>query len=350
MSKSPSTTLASNGRIESMDQIRGYAILGMLLVDYFESFKASTPQLHHHMDFMTYADTIAPLFMFVVGMGMRLSIVRRIEKVGVREARRGLLQRYTMLVLIAFTLYTGYLWDALMNIGLAGLLAVWVADRKPAVRLGAGVAMLGLYQAIFSLTTYGGWLQRTVEYTEETMPLVWKLIPFGPTLIDCPINGGPLGHWSWLLMLLCGTIGYDIIATRNARRIVVGTLVWGAILASAGWALKMEWPGIKEAWPFSKYWVTAPFALWSSALCFFTLLAFYVLCDVLKLRVPTLSVLGMNALFIYIVQWCIMETSERFIPHDTTNWPGIMAGFALFFGLCYGIARYLYEKRIFVKL
>ncbi len=340
----------AGGRIASIDQLRGYAILGMLLVDYFEAFKASTPQLHHHAEFMTYADTIAPLFMFVVGMGMRLSMTRRIAKVGVQDARRALLRRYIMLVLIAFTLYTGYLWDALMNIGLAGLLALWVADRKPAVRFGVGLAMLGLYQAVFSLTSYGGWLQHTVTYTDESMPLIWKLIPFGPELLECPINGGPLGHWSWLLMLLCGTIGYDLLATRDRRRIVAGTLAWGVGLSLAGWALKMEWPGVKDAWPFSKYYVTAPFALWSTALCFFALLAFHVLCDVLNLRIPTLSVLGMNALVIYIVQWCIMETAHRFLPRDTTNWVGILAGFALFFGVCYGTARFLYEKRIFVKL
>lgn len=350
MANSTLPATVPEGRIASIDQIRGYAILGMLLVDYFEAFRASTPQLHHHVEVMTYADTIAPLFMFVVGMGMRLSMVRRIEKVGVKEARRALLRRYTMLVLIAFTLYTGYLWDALMNIGLAGLLALWVADRQPAIRFGAGVVMLALYQAVFSLTSYGGWLQHTVQYTDASMPLIWKLIPFGPELLECPINGGPLGHWSWLLMLLCGTVGYDLIATRDRRRIVVGTLTWGIGLALAGWALTMEWPGVKEAWPFSKYYVTAPFALWSSALCFLTLLVFHVLCDVWNVRLPTLSVLGMNALFIYILQWCIMESAHRFLPRDTTNWFGIMAGFLLFFGVCCGAARYLYEKRIFVKL
>ena len=333
-----------------MDQIRGYAILGMLLVDYFEAFKITTEQLHHHKDIMTFADTIAPLFLFVVGMGMRLSMKRRIEQSGLQQARRDLLKRYVLLVLIAFTLYTGYLWDALMNIGLASLIAIWFVDKKPAVRIGVAVAFLALYQAIFSFTSYGEWMLRTIEYKDETMPLIWKLIPIGTELVGWPGNGGPIGHWSWLLMLISGTIAYDIMATRDSRKIITGCILWGVVLSAAGWALHLEWPGVKEAWPFSKYWMTAPYALWASGLCFLTMFAFYVLCDVLKVRVPHLTAFGMNPLVIYILQWCIMETSHRFIPEETTNWFAIMAGFAVFYGICYGTAYTLYKRKIFVKL
>jgi predicted acyltransferase len=333
-----------------MDQFRGYAILGMLMVDYFECFHSATYQLHHHRDFMTYADTIAPAFMFVVGMGMRLSFKRRIQKVGVKQARADLMKRYAMLVLIAFTMYTGYLWDALMNIGLAGLLGVWVADRRPSLRIAAGLVLLALYQALFSFTSYGGWLLGTVEYTSNSLPTVWKLIPFGPELMDCNINGGPIGHWSWLLMLLCGTVGYDILATASPRKVLMGLLACGLAFAAAGWALHLPWPDVKAEWVFSKYYMTAPYALWGSAICFFTLAAFYVLCDMWRVEIPTLTVLGMNPLFIYILQWCIMESAGRFIPRSTQNWPAILAGFAVFYGGLYAIAYYMYRKNIFVKL
>ena len=350
MSTDTTTPSIAKGRIASIDQIRGYAIFGMLLVDYFEAFDIVTQQLHHHRDYMTYADTIAPLFMFVVGMGLRLSMKRRIDKVGLKEARSGLLKRYTMLVLIAFLLYTGYLWDALMNIGLAGLVALWFVDKKPSVRFGIALGFLAVYQVIFSFTTYGGWLIGTVKYTEETMPIIWKLIPIGTELVDCNINGGPIGHWSWLLMLICGTIAYDIMATKNTSKILVGCLGWGIALCLVGLALRLPVDGVKEAWVFSKYYVTAPYAFWSSGLCFLTMAAFYVVCDMIKIRIPHMTVFGLNPLFIYILQWCLMESSHRFIPEDTTNWVAIMAGFALFYAICYGTAYYLYKKNILIKL
>ena len=343
-------TSVTEGRIASMDQIRGYAIFGMLLVDYFECFDASTEQLHHHRDYMTFADSIAPLFMFVVGMGLRLSMKRRIEKVGLDAARKGLLKRYALLVLIAFMLYTGYLWDALMNIGLAGLLALWVVDKKPSVRIAAGLVMLAAFQCAFSFTSYGAFLQGNAFYRGNHMPIVWRLIPFGPELVSCAINGGPIGHWSWLMMMLSGTVGYDILAKGDRKSIILGCLTWGIGLALAGWALRLPWPGIKEAWPFSKFWMTAPFALWGSGLCFFTLLVFYLICDVGRLRIPHLTVLGLNPLFIYILQWCIMETSERFIPRGIENWGTILGGFAVFYGVCYGTAYFMYRRNIFVKL
>lgn len=348
----PATAAASppiKGRILSIDQFRGWAIFGMLVVDYFGAYKNTWVQMHHHDDFMTWADTIAPIFMFVVGMGMRLSMIRRIDRVGLKEGRSGLLSRYLLLVLIAFTLYTGYLWDALMNIGLAGLIALWVVDKKPAARFAVALGFLAVYQAIFSWTTYGDWLLDTYKYEKDAIPLIFRIIPFGPELVGTNINGGPIGHWSWLMMLMCGTIAYDIMATKDTKKIVVGCLAWGVGLCLAGWILRAEWGGTKEFWAFSKNWMTSPYALWATGLCFLHLLAFYVINDLIGFEIPHLTVLGLNPLFIYILQWCIMETGHRFVPREP-NLAFLWIGFVVFYGVCYGIAYYMYKKNIFVKL
>jgi predicted acyltransferase len=350
MSDESTATVIPKARISSIDQFRGYAILGMLLVDYFGIFRNSWSQLQHAPTGtgMTFADLVAPIFMFVVGMGMRLSFKKRAEHEAVWETRKSLIKRYVLLVLIAFFFYTGYLWDALTNIGLAGLLAVWVVDRKPSVRVVYALIFLGLYQFVFTYTSYGDLIHR-IKYTDETMPLIWKIIPFGPELLNVPINGGPLGHWSWLTMLLGGTIAFDVMMTKDTKKIIIGCLGWAAAFGIAGWVMRAEWPGVKEFWPFVKTWTTTPYSLWSTSLCFLHLLGFYLVCDIMKIKIPHLTTLGINPLFIYLLQWCIMETAHRFLPKEFPMVP-LWIGWFLFYGVCYGTALYLRKKNILIKL
>lgn len=351
MSDQSNTPVIPKARIASIDQYRGYAIFGMLVVDYFGAFDNTWSQLHHPGggDGMTYADIIAPIFMFVVGMGMRLSFKKRAEHEGLWEARKGLFKRYVLLVLVAFFFYTGYLWDALTNIGLAGLLAVWIVDRKPSVRVLYGLVFLGLFQLVFTHTSYGEWLHRDLKYGGDNTPIIWNLIPIGPELLKVPINGGPLGHWSWLMMLLAGTIGFDVMMTKDTKKIIVGCLGWALLFGIAGWVLRAPWGDVKEYWAFSKNWTTMPYAFWSSSLCFLHLLGFYFVCDILKIKIPHMTTLGINPLFIYLLHWCIMESAHRFLPDELSAVP-LWIGWFIFYGVCYGTALYLRKKNIIIKL
>ena len=163
------------------------------------------------------------------------------------------------------------------------------------------------------------------------------------------LNGGPLGPLSWCMMLLFGTVAYDLLAAGNQRKFLTGCLGWGAALCAAGYLLRLEWPGVKAAWPFSAHSMTAPFPLWATGLCFFHLAGFYVLCDKLHVRIPTLTAVGMNPLFIYILQCLALDVAENFRPEKLTLAVGI-ASFALFYGLFAGLAYYLYRRKIFIKI
>ncbi len=144
------------GRIASMDQLRGYAMFGMMVVNYLGYFKWSPPVLDwllkHHKEGFSYADTIAPLFVFVVGMGFRISLKRRIEKFGLWAARWRAAKRYLVLFLIGIAFYGPAWridwWDALTHIGLSGLLALPFIDKKVPVRVAAA---MGYLTAIFPL-------------------------------------------------------------------------------------------------------------------------------------------------------------------------------------------------------
>jgi predicted acyltransferase len=320
-----SATLSEQpARLRSIDQLRGYAVFGMILVNAKGMFGVSAKnlspqdvegiwgtvvdQLSHHKDHFTYADTIAPLFMFVVGISMRLSWLRRSELVGASATRKAMAKRFATLVLIAFTIYMGWLWDALMDIGLAGLLALMFINTPAIVRTVAACSMALGYQAIVSFTVYGPWIKRTGDLTAENMPYLYKWIPYQSTLFDVRLNGGPFGPLSWCFILLLGTIAYDIMKSGNSMKIMSWCLSLGLGLCTAGWCTSMAWGEIKELWPISAYHMTLPFPLWSTGLCFLTLLMFYVLCDLGPVKFPTFASVSMNALFIYIVQCVISET------------------------------------------
>jgi predicted acyltransferase len=359
------TAIEEPTRLLSIDQLRGYAIFGMILVNAKGMFGVKVNQLSHHQDSFTYADTIAPIFMFVVGISMRLSWLRRSNMAGAAATRSAMVKRFTILVLIACAIYMGWLWDALMDIGLAGLLAVMFIDKSPKVRAVAGCCMALLYQALVSFTVYGPWIMRTGKLTDENMPYLFKWIPYQSTLFDVALNGGPFGPLSWCFILLFGTVAYDLLQSHDRRRIVTSCLSLGFGLCAAGWVVSIPWGETKALWPISAYHMTLPFPLWSTGICFLTLLAFYLLCDVGRIRIPTFNSVSMNALFIYIVQCVISETeAPKDIITACYGWiqrplaesapafatPIGICGILLYYGLLAGLAYVLHRKKIYIRI
>jgi len=343
------------GRLVAMDQLRGYTIAGMIFVNYLGRFDLMPWTVKHHRVGMSYADTIAPLFMFIVGMGFRLSFQRHAAVSGIWPARLRALKRNVILTLVGIVFYgvgdpvihfsqhasafdalTAYLgshtgwWDALTDIGLAGILAIPFIDRAAWVRVTAAGTYLALYQIIYSQTGYGEWA------------------------IQNTINGGPLGPVSYVFVLLLGSMAYDLLATRAPRRIMLGALAWGVILCALGLALRLPWaasedyPADKAYWYFTQYGMTAPYPIYATGLAFLAFLAFYLLNDVARVTIPTLTILGENALVMYIVHIVIMNGNEGYPPNNASI-PLALAGYAVLYACCYAVARYMHNNRIFVK-
>lgn len=299
-------------------------MLTMISVNFVGRFDVTPWMLKHHRIGMSFNDTIAPIFIFVVGMGFRLSFARRATQTGLGPARKAAAWRYVRLTLLGFVIYFGYLWDALSDIGIAGLLTLLLIDRPAPVRAIAAFGFLTVYQALFSFAGYGDWVMRE----------------------SC--NGGPLGPLSWAFILLMGSLAYDAMATRITRTIVRNCLAWGTVLSVAGWALKYPWPGIKAEWPFTQYGMSAPYPLYATGLCFLTLLPFHWLCDIRGIRFPHLATLGENPLAVYLLHEVLLLIGEQILPDSATP-PLIALGFALTYTVCYLFALVLHRKRIVVK-
>ena len=257
-------------------------------------------------------------------------------------------KRYAILFILGVAFYGPAYhidwWDALTDIGLGGLLALPFINKKTWVRVTAACGYMIFYMGIYMGTGYG------TEFMRRSM------------------NGGPMGPFSWVFILLFGTIAYDLIATHDRRKIVTQSLAWGVGLSVLGWILVplfKDWGGEYYAqygpfWPLSKRWCIAPSMIWSTGLCFLTFLLFYWINDILKFQFPHLTILGENPLIIYVLQYSLLEMNHTYVDHLQERWgfeqntlgdiPIALIGFVIFYLFCYACAKRLHDQKIIVKI
>jgi predicted acyltransferase len=317
-------------RLLSIDQYRGYAVLGMIVVNFLGLFALMPWHFKHHPDAMSYADTIAPLFIFVVGMGFRLSLQGRVEREGWRKAHLSAARRYVTLIMIGVIIYGPwqwrYWWDALVDIGFAGLLALPFMLQPAPLRAAVAIGYLCVYQVLFIWTGYGDW---TMAHS---------------------IDGGPLGPLSWAMILLFGTIAYDLLATQSGHAMSLSFTALGVLLCAAGLVMHTEWPGLKTEWDFSQKAMTMPYPLFATGLCFLMYLPFYYLCEVRRIELPHLAALGMNALAIYCLhQVMLVLYRSLLLDHHAPAWKALLH-FAVFYGICYGAAWWMRRRNFTLKI
>jgi predicted acyltransferase len=69
-------------RLSSLDQFRGFAVLGMYVVNFLGHFQVTPEFLRHHPTYVTYADMVMPQFFLAAGFACRLTVVRRVARDG----------------------------------------------------------------------------------------------------------------------------------------------------------------------------------------------------------------------------------------------------------------------------
>ncbi len=312
-----------------IDQCRGYAVFGMILVNVLGLFERMPWMLKHHAEGFSYADHIAPLFIFVVGIGFRMSYQKTARNEGVKAARRRAVRRYAILMGLGL-LFGGFhlraaVWDALMDIGAGGMLALPFMGAPAWARLVVATLYLTLYQGFFSCAGYGDWVMAN------------------------SINGGPLGPLSWSFILLSGTIAADCVFTMRRARMFMALLSFALALVCAGWLLRMEWPGVKAFWPFSQFAMSAPYTLYAAGLCFLSLLFFYIVSEQCNIAFPHFTVLGRNPLVLYLLQGALVLIVRVAVPSNIPIAAALVC-FAVVYGVCYAVAWRLHRTDRIIKI
>jgi predicted acyltransferase len=311
----------------SIDQLRGFAIFGMIMVNYLNHFRVIPETFKHPHYGMTFANTIAPFFLIAVGMGFRISFVRAVARQGYRFALLHSVKRYLILIFIGIVFYGPNLkrdiWDALVDIGFSGLLALPFIYQSKKIRFIAAFAFLGLYQLLFIYAGYGQWTMAN------------------------SIDGGPLGPLSWVSILLFGTVLYDFLNECEPKDFIRKTFLVGVGLTVSGYLLSILQP--QEYWQFSQRSMTMAYPLFSSGIGFLVFLAFYFVNDLKNIEIPHLTVLGVNPLLLYILQCVLIGMHGSLLPPEAPLWQAI-SGFVAIYLLCYLVAHYLWRNKMVIKL
>ena len=314
-------------RIISLDQFRGFAIFGMILVNYLSYFDRIHQTMKHPHYGMTFANTIAPFFLIAVGMGFRMSLKKRIGKYGSRNSYLTAIKRYLILIIIGIVLYgpdpVCGMWDALVDIGFAGLLTLPFILTKKWIRISLAFFYLIIYQFLFAFTGYGEW---TMRYS---------------------IDGGPLGIISWASILFFGTVLMDDLQDATPSKFIRRSLITGLALIALGYALSLLNP--QELWQFSQRSMTMAYPILATGISFIVFVFFYWLADIKKIEIPHLTLLGMNPLIIYILQNVLIEYYGEYLNKNSPVWQAV-CGFIVIYLICFTVAKYLHTNKLIVKI
>ena len=268
---------ASAGRLEAVDQFRGFAILTMVLANYLQGVACVPSWLKHSSDLgLTGVDLIAPLFIFAIGLTYGLSARSRLLRSDRRSVVEHFLYRYFAIAGIGlfFTAAEirlglggpGILWGVLQAIGAAGLITLPFIFLPAIARWISGLGILALYQLLLDRW----WLDS----------------------VRASSHGGMQGSLSWGAMLLLATAMADLY--HDPRRDRMAFPLASALMLAAGAALAL-------AVPISKSSVSASYVLVSLGASGALFEVFRLLCDVLGLRSEVLSAWGRNPLLLYVL-------------------------------------------------
>ncbi len=351
--------MAQSTRIASLDQFRGYTVVGMLFVNFLNGFEAWPSILKHHNTYCSYSDTIMPQFFFAVGFAYRLTYLRRLAAVGQASAIASAFRRNLGLILVGFVVYhlDGGVksWVELQSLGLQGFFAtafkrelfqtlvhiamtsVWVLPviaARPAVRIlflvGSAALHLGLSKGFY-------------------FDFAWNT----PV-----IDGGQLGFLTWTVPLLVGTLAYDVVNEHGASLRSLATFAgFSALLMAVG--VGMAWMGgapvLVESnapvtiWTMSQRTGSVSYLTFAAGISLAVYAMFVIVTDKGGLNIGLFRTFGTNALLAYILHDLVAAAVKPWMPKDAPGWY-VAAGFAVYFGLNYLFIRNLEKNGLFLKL
>lgn len=398
-------------RLVSLDQFRGYTVVGMLLVNYFGGYLACAQVLKHTHDYCSYADTIMPQFLFAVGFALRLTFGRRMQAQGSTAAYARMIRRLLGLVLVSLVVYNvsprAASWEQL------GEMSFFQVIGEPLKRQ--------WFQTLMHIAVTSLWLLPVV-HRAANVRIAWML---GSALAHVllsywfnftwantapnAIDGGPLGFLTWGIPAIVGTLACDYFVQPRDQQTPRSRNVFPAVTAAmvlmlAGYLISCPtrlydvpesqqadlakirlaedpvfptlerikfklsafgFSGLFAEPPFFQpptetarkwnYWMmsqragTLSYLTFSAGFSLLVFVLFYIVCDVYKWQLPIFRTFGTNALVAYILHSMVSQAVQPFFPKDSPAWFAY-TGLTIFFLITWLFVKQLEKQGAYLRV
>lgn len=264
---------------------RGFAIVFMLFFNTLSVISYDLPGfLEHGENEMMPGDIIAPIFRFVLGVSLVLSVGKRTDRG--EAVWKHVLKRALLLILLGYFLdwaVSGFQelnWGILQSLGVCLVVAYPFMSLSCSRRVTAVALMLAAYSILMA-----------------TVP--W----FYDSVVNS-MHGGILGSVSYTTIAILGTVAGTWLYKKkeNAEKVI-----------AFGFAILVLSLLLNFFIPFNRTAVSASFILFASGFCFMLVALFYIIGERMKKDIVLFSMFGRNALVMWITQYLVLFFPLLFI-------------------------------------
>lgn len=369
-----------HGRLASLDAFRGLTIAAMMLVNSPGNHGAVYPQLKHAVwNGWTFADTVFPSFLFIMGVSLVFSLESRRENAaGAGDIESRIVKRTLILFALGlfinsfpiFHLSTLRIPGVLQRIALCYFFTSLIILKSSSIksRIFWLFGLLGSYWLMMRFIPVPGIGAGMLEPGRNFASYIDSLFLSGH-MWSYYGTWDPEGLISTIPAIatsLFGALtGYWLRSLYPGRVIAAGMLGAGIFLIVLGVLLDTHLPINKSIW-------TSTFSIFMAGIALCSFVPFYLLMDLGEYRLwaRPLTILGVNPIAIYFLSE-ILDTSLRFIHLSLPNGYALSCRSYLFQSVCapnatpevasllYGlgfvfsmflIAWAMWRKRIFIKI
>ncbi len=353
-------------RINSIDALRGFDMFWIVGGDYLvRSFRPIydspvTRTLEEQMDHVPYVgfhfyDLIFPLFLFIVGVSISLSLPRLLEREGLTGATKKIFYRSVLLFFLGM-FYMGGIQQGFENVYLAGVLQrisvaylfaalifCFFSKRQIAYII---VLLLVGYCWILTFVPVPGFGTPSFEQGKNLAHFIDQWLP------GRKFEGTILSTLGAVANVLIGIVaGIFLMAHNHSGQSKVKWLLAGGFISLiTGYIWGIEFPIIKALW-------TSSYVLVSCGYGMLLLAGFYQIIEIWEIRRWSRPFvwIGMNSITIYIASsiFNFRKLSLRLVGGEIKDFLGnyselIQAIMTLFF--VFWLAKFLYDRKIFLKI